>query len=133
MKNKGVISFSNYEVKKVMFALNDRFTGQEVNIDFDVSSSVEVDEKNTEMRVNLDVDIFKDAEKNNYPFEMSISLRGYFQNETDEKIEKYTANAIAILYPYVRALVSTYTANANVAPLLLPTINVNKMLQNKKD
>ena len=39
---------------------------------------------------------------------------------------------VAILYPYARALVSTYTSNANIAPLILPTINVNQFLKNKE-
>lgn len=30
--------------------------------------------------------------------------------------------------PYVRALVSSFTANANVTPLILPTVNINKLL-----
>ena len=42
-------------------------------------------------------------------------------------------NAIAILYPYVRALISTYTANANINPLILPAINVNKLIENSED
>ena len=35
------------------------------------------------------------------------------------------------MYPYLRALVSTYTANSNVLPLILPAINVNAMLEEK--
>ena len=47
-------------------------------------------------------------------------------------IENFKSNAVAILYPYARALVSTYTSNANIAPLILPTINVNQFLKNKE-
>ena len=73
-------------------------------------------------------EIFKDAEKNNYPFEMTVSLTGKFECEGEEP-EKFSKNAIAILYPYVRAIVSTYTANANVNALILPAINVNKLIE----
>ena len=37
------------------------------------------------------------------------------------------------MYPYLRAIVSTYTASANVSPVILPAINVNAMLKNKKE
>ena len=37
---------------------------------------------------------------------------------------------MAILFPYIRALVSTFTANANVPPLILPPINVVNLIEN---
>lgn len=49
-------------------------------------------------------------------------------------IEKYEdipsyffANAIAILFPYVRAFVSTLTLQANYAPMVLPTMNLSSL------
>ena len=80
------------------------------------------------MEVNLEVRIFEQAEEKNYPFEMLIDITGFFAiMNNNEKID-FKPNAVAILYPYVRAIVSTYTANANVPPLILPPINVNKLL-----
>lgn len=37
------------------------------------------------------------------------------------------------MYPYIRSVVSTYTSMANVPPLMLPVINVNKYLENRTD
>lgn len=49
-------------------------------------------------------------------------------------IEKYEdipsyffANAIAILFPYIRAFVSTLTLQANYGPLVLPTMNLSSL------
>lgn len=36
-------------------------------------------------------------------------------------------NAIAILFPYVRAFVSTVTLQANIHPLVLPTLNLSDL------
>lgn len=55
--------------------------------------------------------------------EERLILRGEKQKE-----ELTTKNTVAILFPYIRALVSNYTANANVPPLILPPINVSKIL-----
>lgn len=41
------------------------------------------------------------------------------------------ANAIAILFPYIRAIVSTYTAHANIVPVILPPMNINAYLKKK--
>ena len=49
----------------------------------------------------------------------------------DAKIRDFEANAIAILFPYMRAIISTYTANANVAPVIIPPMNINAYLKEK--
>ena len=49
----------------------------------------------------------------------------------DAKIKDFEANAIAILFPYIRAIISTYTANANVAPVIIPPMNINVYLRKK--
>ncbi len=36
-------------------------------------------------------------------------------------------NAIAILFPYIRSFVSTVTLQANIQPLLLPTLNLSDL------
>ncbi|HLO91987.1 MAG TPA: hypothetical protein VK172_12560 [Lentimicrobium sp.] len=36
-------------------------------------------------------------------------------------------NSIAILFPYVRAFVSTVTLQANIGPILLPTMNLSEL------
>ena len=63
---------------------------------------------------------------------MKVNLTGYFMADSCNP-ETLKANAIAILYPYVRAIVSTYTANANITPLILPPINVNKLIKDQEE
>ena len=55
-------------------------------------------------------------------------------------IEKYEdiplyffANAIAILFPYIRAFVSTLTLQANYGPLVLPTMNLSSLAGVRKE
>ncbi len=36
-------------------------------------------------------------------------------------------NSIAILFPYVRAFVSTVTLQANIPPIVLPTMNISSL------
>lgn len=123
---KSELRFINYIVDSVEFKNNPNFEGEEIQLDF--KPSVEFDIEDKELLVLLTVDVFDDAEKNNYPFEMSVSVVGYFKLTADEDVEKYKANAVAVLFPYVRSIISTYTAAANVNPLILPTVNINKML-----
>lgn len=129
------IGFDNYIVKKVSFEVNDECTNEEIDIDVHAESDFLVSDDKKYMKVTLQLDIFKDAIKNNYPFEMQLIVEGFFRLiniEDDSNIEKYYVNALAILFPYARALVTTYTANSNVEPLILPPVNINKLVQKKE-
>lgn len=126
-KINSILRFDNYIVDRAVFKNNPKFEGDEIDIQFDIEPQFQISEEKDSMIVVLEVDIFKDAIQNNYPFEMSIALVGMFQLEgMDDNIEKFKMNAVAILYPYVRSLVTSFTANSNITPLILPTINVNK-------
>lgn len=126
-----VLKFNKYIVNEIKYKTNAEFkkSNEGTPININIVHTVDVEDNN--MNVTLFCNIFDNAEKNNYPFEMSISLTGFFSTE-GEKTESFVKNAIAILYPYVRAIVSTYTASANVTPLILPAINVNKMIEEQK-
>lgn len=129
------LKFVDYVVNNIEFKLNEHFDDQPVDLKFDIDRDVEYleDMENT-MYVNLSIKIFENAFENNYPFFMNISLTGIFElnNVEIEKREVFAeVNAVAILFPYVRSLVSSFTANANVSPLILPTINVVKLIEDK--
>lgn len=131
MDKRGIITFLDYKVNRIEFVNNDEYKGEEVDIDFDVEAQFHVSESGEEMSVVLKTYIFKPKESRVYPFSMSVEVEGYFRSnfeERKEKIRQYGKNAVAILFPYVRAIVSSFTANANVTPLILPTINVGRLL-----
>lgn len=129
----GVILFEKYEVEEIEFKLNPSYEEEEVEVDVNMEVECSTDSSREHMKIKLKVHIFKDAPENKYPFEMIVSISGYFivGMDASSDITHYQANAVAILYPYIRALVSTYTSAANVSPLILPTINVNKFLESQ--
>lgn len=125
---QGAIKFLDYRVSKVEFYLN-KTEKQSNELNVEVSSDKEVDKELKNMLVELNVEI---GDKDESPFFMSICLEGIFelsQDYLDYDINLFYSNALSILYPYVRAIVSTYTAGANIKPVILPTINIKKMLK----
>lgn len=50
----------------------------------------------------------------------------------DEIPTYFYSNSIAILFPYIRAFVSTLTLQANVKPILLPTLNLSTLQEELK-
>ena len=132
MDKRGVITFLDYKVNKIEFVNNSEYNGDEVDVDFDVTAQFKVSQDGQEMIVVLKTDIFAPKEEKIYPFRMTVEVEGYFESNFDQqedKISQYWKNSVAILFPYVRALVSSFTSNANVTPLILPTVNVNRLLE----
>ena len=129
-KLESSLQFHNYRVNRVVFESNESFTEGTVNVDFSINREVAIELPNAS--VTLSIDVFKDAKEKNYPFSMSLSITGYFtiEGESEETAQKLAEmNTVAILYPYIRSIVTTYTAQANVSPLILPTINVIRMFE----
>lgn len=125
------LKFEAYVVNKVLFKRNENLNEniKEWKLSFDVKNKTQVNKEKNKMKITLNVDIFKEEE--NPPFTMDTEIIGMFSLNGDDDIKTYEANAIAIMYPYLRAIVSTYTASANVVPVILPAINVNAMLKRK--
>lgn len=133
-KSKSLLKFKNYVVDLVEFKSNFNFSGEDKNIDFDLNTNYNFEDNN--FILELEMIIFPNAEENDYPFSMKVKLMGLFEVESQatetEKINFTEKNAIAILFPYLRALVSVYTSNANIGTTILPPINVVKYLEDKK-
>lgn len=98
---------------------------------FDIKNTTKISDEKNKMTITLNVNVFKGIE--DAPFYIDVEITGYFELDGEDNILNYEANAIAIMYPYLRAIVSTYTTSANVSPIILPAINVNAMLKRKKE
>ena len=55
---------------------------------------------------------------------------GHFVAEKESEQRVYAEEAIDILYPFLRAAVSSFTANCNIPPYVLPIINSNVIEEN---
>lgn len=126
-KYKSKLIFNKYIINKINFKYNEKYDNKPISIQFSIRKKTEKIENN--LKVTLVTNIFENAEENDYPFEMKVELTGYFTEENNEEGINFEPNAIAILYPYIRAIVSTFTTSANVNGLILPVINVNKLIK----
>ena len=125
------LRFINYIVNSVNYKTNNELNEKGTwKLSFDIKNTTKINEQKDKMTITLSLSVFKGIE--DAPFYIDVELTGYFELTEKDDISKYEANAIAIMYPYLRAIVSTYTASANVAPIILPAINVNAMLKSKK-
>lgn len=128
-----IFKFEQYIVKSINFNYNLDSEEDDYEIDFSVNPNF-ITMGTDHLIVELEVRIFDKPDKA-YPFKLDLELVGFFEckNCSENDIEEFKPNAVAILYPYVRSLVTSITANANTNPLILPTINTNKLLDKEQN
>lgn len=133
-KYQSVIKFKNYIVRKVVFTANQKYIAPDKDIDMQVQFKTRLD-YNKEYHtaaVELGCSIFEDL-KEHHPFSLEIVMIGFFKYEANlekEPLEKLLkVNATAILFPYLRSMVSNVTINSGFDPIILPVINVHKIFE----
>ena len=121
--NKAAFQIEKYTFDKVIIDL-DNHKSSEINVDFDSKGIY----TKTDSTFNL-IFIFTafNDDLQDKPF-VTIQCNGLFKFEnvtTFEEIPSYFyRNCIAILFPFVRAFVSMVTVQANIPPIMLPTMNL---------
>lgn len=129
---EAALKFEEYIVTKASYTLNDNFVfddNNQLEVEFDLYSTVNLrNDQNSDVVL---VAIVGDEANTNCPFIIEVAISGVFSFEGDlEAKESFmTSNAIAILFPYVRSLVSELSVKSNIFPAFnLPLINIESYL-----
>lgn len=136
MQGKSCLTLKNYIVKTMNFSINEDFEfnqNKPISINPEFKRQVRKVDDDTAI-VNLG--FYISNPKNDMPFFMEIDIEGLFHLENWEQPEQLpiiTSNAIAILFPYLRSIVSMVTANANISPYVLPVMNITALFDRKAE
>lgn len=101
----------------ISFKPNGVFHEKEARYELDFDVMVACTETNTE--------VVKVSCMASFSFDGKISI--------SEIPEYFYPNSLAIVFPYIRAFVSTMTLQANVQPVVLPTINLMGLTEELKE
>lgn len=135
MQGNSLLSLKKYIVKNIQFSINENFefnknTTIELRPEF-ARNIRKVDENNALISL-----IFRIKNEDlSLPFSIEADIEGWFHLENWEQPELVSlmvTNSIAILFPYLRSLVSVITANANIAPYVIPVMNINALFDQKE-
>ena len=103
----------------------------ELNISFNPKGIF--DQKNS--RYNLDFEVIVECKETDRVV-IDVSCEAFFSFggdiSFDEIPDYFYPNSLAILFPYVRAFVGTISLQANVHPVMLPTINLMGLTEELK-
>lgn len=137
-----VLEFKGYNVKKMSYERNEHYDRATKNIELSpkITASNEIT-GDDEILVTLNVSVGSvSVNDKSIPFLSNCSVEGRFtykaeQDDNDFGVDTFIrTNCVAILYPYVRALISYLTNSSNEYPAFnLPTINVAQALKKNTD
>ena len=130
---KAAFTLNNYVFSKVQidYAKKQNTDDKEINIDLDPSGILYEDDS-----LYVLTFLFKAFKSAKEPF-VEIKCEANFT--FNKKVNKDTIpdffyqNSIAILFPYIRAFVSTVTLQTNEEPIVLPTMNLSSLEHPLKD
>jgi preprotein translocase subunit SecB len=118
--------FLGYRVSSITFEIKDGFSYQsKISPKISVQQNFDPERKKF-VEVILKIKITNEEDS----LIFNMELKGGFQaneNITEDLFKKVSEqNAPAILFPFARAIITNYTALANIPPIILPSINFSK-------
>ena len=116
--------FIGYRLVNFNFNVNDEFNikPEELEINTQVSTIISPD-NNRLAEIHLDVSLKTKLDT----LQINLKIKGLFEGGKLMPDDIFTImvnqNAPAVLYPFARAIISSYTIQANIPPIVLPLIN----------
>lgn len=116
----------SFKFTKLLIDLDEADPNSEIQISFDPSGVFHIADKRFDLTI-----IFRAKFENSTDDFIRTSLTGSFLFEDVDSFEGvpdfFYRNSIAILFPYIRAFISSITVQANILPVVLPTLNLSSL------
>jgi preprotein translocase subunit secB len=125
---KPVIFLQKYELEEIIMSRNVTESDLEKDI-LNLDAKVALTEDKKQGAVKLIVSLADRVHKK----KIKATITGFFDINTEENISDILyVNGTAILYPYLRSIVSVVSALDSSEAMVLPTINVLELMKNSK-
>lgn len=124
------LNFSGYEVEKISITKNEEITNinKEMGFLFKIAPETEENYK----KVNIIEGVLIEPSEN-FKYKLEVIIHGNFTisncSDDKEKLDFLLSNASAILYPYLRSLVSLLTSQIECSEVILPITNFYKLFE----
>lgn len=116
--------FESFIIQKSLFELNQANEVGELSVGFKSEGKLDFEKG----KFNLDLGIF--ISDSTETLKIEIDSIGYFNFENldrDSLSNFLFVNAPAILFPYLRAYISSLTTLSGIRPIILPTLNLTSL------
>lgn len=133
---KAVFDFENYKISKFSFTEIPKDNLNPITLEFSPSGKFYSEKKRFEIDIifvaSLDLD---DGERGEEIINVNLNAAFKFTEtiEFSDIPTYFYRNALAIVFPFLRAFISTLTFQANIKPVILPILNLSSLEQHFKD
>lgn len=122
-------------ISKMLFETNKDFVFKD-EVQLETNSNIHIiknsDEQKNDSIVILKVGIFSSKSLSDVPFKLELEIEGHFMwdaklaEDTYQLDSMLKQNAPAILYSYLRPIITLITVEANMPPLVIPLMNFSE-------
>ncbi|WP_404427267.1 protein-export chaperone SecB [Ureibacillus chungkukjangi] len=132
-----VLQFRDYHILESHYKFNPYFQefDEEVKLTPQISYKLETNPQTFEEAIiYLGIEI-GDEDLRDFNFYAKAKVSGFFLMHPNEEMSEeeilsfYKYNAVAILFPYLRSIISDITSKGSETPIILPTMNIVKMIE----
>lgn len=122
---KAKFQFKNYKIIESYFELKGEKPSNAINLKFKPSGIINKENSSFKLRLG----VFIEDENKSFVIEVVIVGEFYFDIEisADHLHQYFYVNAPALLFPYVRAYISTLTTLSGINAINLPTLNLTAL------
>ena len=127
---QGAIRFSGYRVIDMDYHCLREYTMPEDGVlQYSFAFQKEIEYPSVgKMNVLLTAKVFCGQDEQSATQCLLLSILGEFQSSNDIG-PQWEPNALAILFPYARSIISSFTAQSGIPAIILPTVNIAKIFQ----
>ncbi|MDD3947299.1 MAG: protein-export chaperone SecB [Clostridia bacterium] len=116
-----MLKLLGYKVNEMKFKINAEAQNEK---NFQINPKIRFDIKKGPHNLIMGVTVTIDkSQPTPVPFELNLNMVGSFQAENENDIEDLRLRATSALFPYVRAVITNITTNANIPAYYLPMID----------
>jgi len=124
MKENAKFQFQGFKIKKSSIELN---TDEQGELDLDFNLSGVINKGSGVFELDMGVFISNDEKTVNIET-IAVGNYSFPLDQEFENLKNFLyLNAPALLFPYVRAYISTLTALSGIKPITLPTMNLSQL------
>jgi len=118
-------SFTGYIVEKAEIDIKNIKVGKKINFTFTPSGELNKIKRTFELKLGINIT------ESNQALIINLQAKAFFIFENDiedNSLQNYMIyNAPALLFPYIRAYISTLSSLSGVPTIILPTLNMSNL------
>ncbi|MEA3446910.1 MAG: protein-export chaperone SecB [Bacteroidota bacterium] len=125
MENYSKFQFKSFKIIRSLIKRNEETPSKKISLGFAPKGFINKEDSNFQLQLGVKI------EDDNKSFKIEIESVADYSFENSEGLEKlddlFYINAPALLFPYIRAYISTLTNLSGFEPINLPTLNMTSL------